>query len=213
MNQEKIIDGLGNHLDSLKQTVGWALLLSVAFAWAGLTQADPVKALGLEVSRDNAFIVAVVFYIFANAKVLDILLRIGDLITLLDDGHLIDGLTKVARHPFTANPFSYFGSGFLARIQSAKGFGLLILIWWIANSSLFTLADDLSYFTKALIVGFLVIGVSSMIAISRGHTIIIKRIENVDSQLHETLQATTVDRILFAFIGIGLDWAHQLLLK
>ena len=202
MNQDRIIEGLGSHLDSLKQTIGWALLLSVAFAWAGLTQADPVKALGIEVSRNNAFVVAVIFYVFVNAKVLDLLLRIGDLMSLLDDEHLAEGLTRVAVHSFIANPFSYFGSSFFARAHSAKGFGLLIVVWWIANSSLFTLANGQTLSTQALMGVFLAVGLGSMLAISRGYSIIIERVKSVDTQLYEILHATRVERSLLTFVGI-----------
>ena len=203
MNQSQIVDSLGDHLDSLKQTVGWALLLSVAFCWAGLTQADPVNALGFSVTRSNAFLVAAIFYVFVNAKLLDLLIRIGDLVQLLNRSHVVEGLTKVALHPFIANPFSYFGTSPLARVHSSKGFGALIFVWWVANSSLFTLAGDQRP-TDFWVNIFFWVGIASMWAISRAYNLSLEAVCIVDDVLHAGIKATTPDRVIGAFLGVVL---------
>ena len=78
MDQEKIVEGVGSHLDSFNKTLGLALLAALGFALAGLSDVDPVKALGFEIVKLNAFVVAAIFYIFINLKILGVLLRLGN---------------------------------------------------------------------------------------------------------------------------------------
>lgn len=140
MNQAAVLESIPKHLDALKSTVGWATGMAFIVGWAGLTGEDPVRAFGTEVCREDAFVVAALFFVFMNVKIFDLLFRLSELPFLLDNATLRQGLSAIALHPFVANPFSYFGSGnCIAKITGAKGVSLLILLWWGANVSLLTL--------------------------------------------------------------------------
>lgn len=121
MNQDTIVDAIAKHLDQLKSTIGWAVLLALVFVWASISNADPIKAVGIDISRQHAFYVAAIIYSLINLRVLDVLLRIGDLITMLEDDHFIDGISKMAVHSFIANPFSYFAMASWHAFTAARG--------------------------------------------------------------------------------------------
>lgn len=56
MGQATVVESTGKHLDSLRATIGWAVLVAVVFAWAGLTDADPVTVLGLKIDIKHAVV-------------------------------------------------------------------------------------------------------------------------------------------------------------
>ncbi len=80
MDQKELADSIGKHLDAAAETVYWALLLAVVFLWAGLTKQDPIKALGMDIARNQALFVACAFYLIANLFVMIHFLRIGDIL-------------------------------------------------------------------------------------------------------------------------------------
>ena len=202
MDQAAVIDSLKKHLDSLKAVIGWSLLLAVGFGWTGLTQEQSVEMLGLKVDRDKAFAVAVIFYIFMNAKALDVLLRLEHLMNLLKDEFFMEGISTVALHPFIGNPFSYFGKGRIARQNSAKGYGLLIILWWIAHSSLYTFADGFDVYARVLTFAFLGVGLLSMLAIERFDKYTKIRLDAIDPGFSEELEKMRRVRRWQVFAGI-----------
>ena len=170
-------------MDSLRSTIGLSVALACAFAWAGIAEQEPIQAIGLEISREHAFPTAALFYIFVNAKVLFLLIRLRRLLQSLDDAHFLDGFTRVATHPFFANPFSYFGEGAITRLVSAQGLVFLIFLWWVANGSLYTLSPG-SAFELYLGTVFLAFGYGSLLAISRCTSSIEERLSTLDTTLH-----------------------------
>ena len=88
LDQVAIVDSIGKHLDALKVTIGWALLVAIVFTGAGLTGDKYVRALGLTIDIDHAFFVAAAFYTFVNLKVLALLIRFRHLMHLLEDSEL-----------------------------------------------------------------------------------------------------------------------------
>lgn len=139
MSATIVLDSIGSHLDSLKTTIGWSLLVSVVFGQGGLAAESHISALGMTIAMDHAFFVAVAFYTFVNLKVFILLGRLHHLLRLLSDGCLGDGLRKMALHPFVANPFGYFVHG--APWPNSAGPGLLVAVWWLANCSLLILCE------------------------------------------------------------------------
>ena len=208
MNQDDVIDSLEKHLDLLSALIRWALLFAVVFWWAGVDRHDVVEAFGMKIQRQQALWVAVVTYIIVNLAVLDSLLRIGDLFQLVDSQNMPKAISRVALHPWTLNPFSYFGSGFVARFHSAKGFGALIVVWWVGNSSIYSFTDAPNSLLALLLQGaFLVVGLSSMAAINRVYAIVLSRTKRHHSKIHDQLKATRAERNLCAFAGIGIGAA------
>ena len=94
LDQVAIVDSTGKHLDALKTTIGWALLVAIVFAGAGLTGDERVKAFGLTIDINHAFFVAAAFYTFVNLKVLALLIRLRHLMYLLEDSELVGGLNS-----------------------------------------------------------------------------------------------------------------------
>src|SRR5258708_2240833 len=109
MDQDEILESAKRQLDSLSSVVTWSLLLAVVFWWAGIQHQDSIEALGIKIPTPYALWVAVAFYLCVNLIALDHLWRIGDLLVLTDDSHLTRVVSRIALHPWTLNPFSYFG--------------------------------------------------------------------------------------------------------
>nr|VFK23175.1 MAG: hypothetical protein BECKMB1821G_GA0114241_100418 [Candidatus Kentron sp. MB]VFK28350.1 MAG: hypothetical protein BECKMB1821I_GA0114274_100617 [Candidatus Kentron sp. MB]VFK74214.1 MAG: hypothetical protein BECKMB1821H_GA0114242_100235 [Candidatus Kentron sp. MB] len=142
LKQKQILESISRHLDDLMVILRWALLLAVGFWWTGVHDIDSSSFLGIKIKQTHALWVAIIFYLTINLAVLDRLLRISDLVKLADDENFHDAFSRLALHPWMLNPFSYFGASMMARAHSAKGFGALIIIWWICNSSLYSLANN-----------------------------------------------------------------------
>ncbi len=136
MNQETLQEGITKHLDSLAATVRLGLGVAILFWWAGVQNQAIIEAFGMEVRRADALLVACIFYLFLDLAILDKFLRIGDLVREIDDDGVEASVTRLATHPWIANPFAYFGGTRISRIHSSKGFGALIVTWWVCNSSL-----------------------------------------------------------------------------
>jgi len=198
-------------MDSLNATLAWALLVATSFVWAGITEANPIQALGIKITSSNqALGAAGVVYIFANMKILILLSRLGSLTRLLDKTSLLKGLSKLALHHLFANPFGYFGGGFVARLNGAIGYCFLIVLWWFANSSLFMYSNECGLIHLALIAAFVVMGLCSMLAINGVYGIAMAKLKSVDPKLSEELRATGSERLLLMAVGIGggLTIAH-----
>jgi hypothetical protein len=205
MDQKELADSLGKHLDAAAETVYWGLLLAVVFLWAGLTRQDPIKALGMDIARNQALFVACAFYLVANLFVMVYFLRIGNILERVDDAALPLALTKLCTHKWAANPFAFFGPTPLAKAHGCCGFGLLIVVWWIGNASLYSLAGNVWSPAGLLLQGlFLGIGLASMMAIQRVIAIVLKRLETVSPELQAEVKATVPYRTVLAFAGIGV---------
>ena len=198
MDQAAIVESMGKHLDSLRATIGWAVLVAVVFAHAGLTDADPVTALGLKIDKNHAVMVAAAFYFGVSLKILDLLWRISQLNRLLDDGSFLKGLSAIALHPFIGNPFGYFGTRTVGRLTAAKGLLLLILLWSAANASLLTLAKGCGVLAFGGILWLL--GIAILLPVAKFHTYTIRRLLVLDPTLHEHWRALRRLRLALGII-------------
>jgi hypothetical protein len=205
MQQSDIVELIGKHLDALADIIKWALLLALVFWWAGFEGTDSVEALGMKVPRPHALWVSVFVYIIVNVTVLVLILRVGDLLKLVDEAHLVPVLGRLALHPWPLNPFTHFGMSFVTRLHSGIGFGSLIVVWWVCNSSLYTFADQVRSPVALLLQGiFLAVGLASVQAINRVYGIVLQRTAGVDAALHSALLSSRVERLVFVFVGIGV---------
>jgi hypothetical protein len=205
MDQKELGDSLGKHLDAVADITYWALLLAVIFLWAGVANQDPIKALGMDIARKQALFVACGFYLVANLFIFIHFLRIGDILHRVDDATLPVALTKLCTHKWVANPFAFFGDTVSAKIHGGCGFGLLIVVWWIGNASLYSLADNVFSLLGVLLQGvFLGVGLASMWAIQRVLPIVLKRLETIDAKLQAEVKSTIPYRAALTFAGIGV---------
>ena len=236
MDKAVVIDSLGKHLDSLKATINWAILVACLLGLSGLMNLPRVKFLGLDLDVGSAFNAAAIFYCFVNLKVAILLFKLKFLMQTLTGLDFIEGLNLLAFHSFIGNPFGYFIRGTIGRINSA-GPGLLIVAWWVANSSLYALhgsADACERASQPTLIGLLplallaVVGLRSFIAIREFHVCAMDRLKVVDPGLHEILvgreaelRRLTVGGILlgggisslvvwFRFLGVAGSIAIQL---
>jgi hypothetical protein len=156
--------------------------------WSGFQKQYPVEALGVKVSSPYAFWLSIVAFVVANALVLILLLRLGDLVRLVDDTHFLAAFGKLSLHPWPLNPFAYFGKGIVTRLQSAFGFSALIVVWWVCCLSICIFAyKSHSYGKFVLLMGFLVVGVASMAGIIRVMGLVLKRTEKLYVDLNKSL--------------------------
>jgi hypothetical protein len=203
LNQEVLVDAIGEHLGSLESYVNAIVLLAVASAWAGIRRSRQIEAFGTKIDRRYAFWVLAPLYLLGNATLLILLLRVGDLLQQLDGAHLIEGFSKLATHPWILNPFSFYGPSPTARFYSGEGHGLLIVVWWLCNASLYTLMDNKrSWIARVLIGVFLALGLGSMVAIQRVSTLLLVRLSVEDLDLYEAVLRTDFERTLGAAVGI-----------
>jgi len=203
MDQETLIQSLTKHIDSLEIIFNWAVVLSIAVAWAGIQRQQQIEALTLKFDRRYAFYSISGLYLTANIAVLILLLRLADLLALLDDSHFLKGLSVLATHSWVLNPFSYFGSSVTARFYSCEGIGLLIVVWWLCNTSLSTLLDYKSNkIAILLLILFLLVGLVSLGAIQRVYGIVLGRTALMDTTLHNALVETSKERFIAIFLGI-----------
>ena len=125
---------------------------------------------------------------------------------MIDDQTFPVAVTKLATHKWLANPFSFFGEAPLANIYASSGFGLLIILWWIGNASLYSLSDDPFSLIGTFVQGvFLAIGLASMLAIQRVMPVVLRRIETLSPSLHAEVVATIPYRSAMTFAGIGVE--------
>ena len=205
MDQRELIDAIGRHLDATSELVHWALFLAIVFLWAGLAKQDPISVLGMNVARTQALTVACGFYLVVNVVVSMHFLRIGDILQNITDENFIAALTKLSTHRWAANPFAYFNGGLPSRIHSSLGFGVLIVVWWIGNASLYALSDNAMTPIGLVLQGvFLVIGLGSMQAVQRVLPIVLQRLEALAPALALEVRATVPYRAAFSLLGIGL---------
>jgi len=207
MKQEDVVESVGKHLDALAELIKWALLVALVFWWAGFDRQPTVEALGMKIPREDALWASVFVYIIVNSTTLVLIIRLGDLFKLIDDAYLLPALGKLSLHPWPLNPFAYFGEGFLTRLHSGLGFGSLIFVWWVCNSSLYAFADAGQVHSPVALLflgAFLAVGLASMQAINRVYGIVLRRTASVDAALHGKLLSSRTERTLFAFVGIGL---------
>lgn len=205
MRQAQVLESITSHLDDLNALLKWALLLAVGFWWAGTRRKDEFEALGMTFHQTHALFVAVGFYLIVNITVLERFLRLADLVALTDEANLKEAVSRLGVHPWVLNPFSYFGLGMLARTHSAKGLGSLIVVWWVCNSSLYSLAHNVLTPVGILIhVTFLGAGVASIFSINRVFSVVLERTERLEPELYQSLRATKIERTVCAIAGIGL---------
>ncbi len=204
-DQEEVLASVKGHLDSLSATLKWALLLAIVFWWAGVQQEPAIQALGLKIPRAMALSTAVVFYLVVNVLIWDKFYRLGDLLQHTEEGRLRQTLTRLAMHPWFANPFAYFADGEASRANSAKGFGCLVLAWWLCNASLYSLADRAFDPVGLVFQGlFLLIGLATMRAVHRVHLIALQRSTDAAPGFRQRWQASMRPRAWFVIAGVFL---------
>jgi hypothetical protein len=204
LDQKVLLESISKHLDSLADLIKWAIVFAVALWWAGWQRQDPIDILGVKLARQHAFVLGVIAYSAVNAAVLLKLLRIADLMLALRPESLGEGVTRLTAHSWELNPFAYFGSNFFARAHSCVGFGGLIVVWWLCNSSLYTLGLSTGKFGLFLLGIFLVIGLWSLVMIQRIFSIVLARTKDHLQEVHELLAPTERERTMFAMLGIGV---------
>jgi hypothetical protein len=207
VEQTVLADSITKHLDALLALVNYAILLALAVTWTGLQRTDELTVLGIKFSRKHAFFVVSPLYLIMNLALVILFLRIGDLLNLLDNANFSAGLTRLTVHPWLLNPFALFGSTRAARLYQAEGYGLLIVTWWLCNSSLLALTDDLkrhlfTYFVFTSL--FLCMGVGAMGAINRIFYIIGVRMALLNPALQGAIKAAHAQRDLESLLGIGI---------
>ncbi|QDT98018.1 hypothetical protein [Gimesia aquarii] len=204
-SQDTIINAISTHLDSIQSLLNWVLLIAIPLAWAGIHGSTTIKTSVIEVQRKYAFYFAGACFLLVNIAILVMFLRLADLVEMLDNAHVVKGISEMALHSWALNPFSFYGTDFVSRLQSCAGFGLLIACWWICFTALSTLSDDKKSIQFNLIVWvLLMLGLAAMGAVQMVFSSILDRVSNVDMNLYEILQSTVSERSLAVFAGVGV---------
>ena len=205
VDQTAVLAGIDKTLDSLQTTIHWASLMVVLFAAAELWGNYPLTVVGITVKDTQVFWLAAPFYLFANVKCLDLLVRVSRLVHLLSDPFVVRALSTIAVHPFVANPFGYFGAGAVARFTAAKGFALLVLLWWTAHASLLMACKEFGPWPLLLFIGFSIAGTLSVWAVYDFHTHVLQKLKNFDcEQLHKEWKELRTLRLRLAGVALAI---------
>jgi hypothetical protein len=186
MNQETVKASLVKHIEVVEKSLLWAMAIAVVVGWAGIRGAGPIDIAGIKTNRSDAHIVAALAFVFANLGILAALLRIGDLLVLLDNVEFENGIEGVMTHQSLFNPFAYFGDGWVSRLYSCTGYGLLIICWWICFTAISTLRG-FSPTPDAVEGCLLVVGGLSLLAVHRAQASLQGRLHRIDSRYSQAV--------------------------
>jgi hypothetical protein len=203
LDQDQILDAIDKHLDNFNDIVKWTLFLALIFWWAGIQRQDSIHALDITVSRRQGLFVAIAAFFLANVLALNRIARIGELLLAIAPATVDRAITRLALNSSIHNPFAFFGDSRFVRWHSSGGFGFLILIWWVCNSTIYALADDIKSPAALFLQGlFLVIGLSALVTINKVIGLISQRLREVDSALYPSFEAMRLPRAVGCFLGI-----------
>lgn len=205
MDEQLLSEAITKQMDALEGYVNAVVLLAVAAAWGGLRRAQELEAFGLKFNRRHAFWILGVTYLIANVAALVLFLRIRDLLGLVQNGTFVRAFTGLALHPWVLNPFSFFGGQTLsAKLHSSGGWGLLILTWWVCNTSLATLMDDKrNSLALALMAAFVIIGLGATVAIYEAQQTVFRRLAEVAPELLRQVEGARPLRMAGTLFGIA----------
>ena len=205
MDQQAIVDALGDHLNSLEAIVGALIIITLATAWAGIQRKDPIEIFSTEVRRKDATSVLSLIYIFSNIMIAFLFWRVGDLMLLLDSNTYVEGFSVVATHKWVLNPYALFVDSPISQMVASIGFGLLILVWWMGFTSLYALEDNKRTRSPRLADAvYLSIGLFSMLCVARVYWIVSSDLSALPSELQEAVNNAEGYRSIATFCGIGL---------
>ena len=206
LDQKAALESIVKHLDSLSDITKWSIIFAAIFWWSSYQKNGPIDVFGLNVSRNNAFLVGIVVYTFVNLACFFKLMRIGDLLMLISDENLLEGLSRMGTHSWDLNPFAYFGKDLAPRVYGGIGYGGLIVVWCLCNSSILSLGsgaiNNYGPLLYPLLVAFGVVGLATMSAISRVRRIVLVRTAEVLPDFNSILRSTSLERNIFTVLGI-----------
>lgn len=205
MNPDVLVAALTDCLDTLEKFVTAAILLAISVMWTALRNQDTLEIHSLKVERRYAFPVLATLYIFLNAAILILFLRLALLVDLIPRGEEFrSALDTIATHSWILNPYSYFGASVPAILYASTTYGLLIVVWWLCFASLHALSDSpkprVQQYTEN---AFLLIGLAAMGAMQWAG---FSMYEKADAGLrgYEGVHAVFVGKAIMSFVSIGL---------
>ena len=202
VEQQDLLDGITDTLTELKTTTRIGVVLGMLFWWAGFSKDDPIKILDAEIHRKHALFIAATIYLGLTYIIWDRFHRVGTLLIELEDQYIEKAFSKLNIHPWILNPFSYFGNDITSRLTSAKGFGLLSLLWWVCNSSIISLANyHMTYLIIAVQLLYLAIGLATMKSYFRVNNILLERMKPINYKVYSVINSRRKDKICLDLIG------------
>lgn len=144
LNQELIVESIKDQLDATEKLVMWVVFLIIVIVWNSRKRSGEMEVLQLKLKRQDAIIVLTWVYAFSSLGVVVFLLRIHELLRFTTGKNFNDAILILFTHSWLLNPFAYFGGDIAARVASACGFALWIIIWQACMQSLFDLRDGIS---------------------------------------------------------------------
>lgn len=144
LNQELLVEAIKDQLDATEKLVMWVVFLIIVIIWNSRKRVTDIEVLQLKLTRKDAITVLAWIYAFSSLGVVVFLLRIHELLRFTTGKNFNDAMVILFTHSWLLNPFAYFGGDILARIVSACGFALWIVIWQACMHSLIELRDEIS---------------------------------------------------------------------
>jgi hypothetical protein len=191
VDQKTLLESLTKQLDTLASLFFWLLGLTLPMAFARMTRQDSVEVLGTEVKSRDAFSVAAFISLVAQVGILLSLTRLMALMGLLNNDSVVEGVSRLATHPWILSPFAFFGTTVLARVQSAIGYGLFFIVWGTGAVLAVGISAQRTNRANFLVAAmFTATGVAAFSMVWGVNVIVLRRLHEVSPDLYRGVSST-----------------------
>ena len=215
MDQKILLESLTKQLDMLALLFSWMLGLTIPMAYARIKGQEEIEALGARITSRDAFYVAACISFAAQVAMLLSLTRLMTMVGLLNSENVVKGFTRLATHEWVLNPFGFFGSTLLARLQSAIAYGLFPIVWSIGG--VLAVGMDAKRTTRAntlVASGFFLTGAAALSLVWGVNIIVLRRLHDVNLDLYRGLSSTFIEKnFCLLFVPFTLKAVSSALVK
>jgi hypothetical protein len=196
MEQSALIESLSKHLGALASLVNWFIVTALTMIYSGIKREKTVEVAGLHVRHRDAFYLAALLAVLTQLGMILLLMRISGVLSLLDRAHFPEGFTRLATDSWLLNPFSFFGSALLARLQSAVSYFLFFVVLSLSVLPLVTMELGEMRFRGAIVLVLAATGAATALATWGVYQNILGRLRDVGAALYSALASTFLEKNL-----------------
>lgn len=189
MNQQILIEAVGKHLDGIASLLNWFIATAFVMTFAGLTRQETLEVLGVKVKSRDAFNVAALITLVTLAGMFLLLLRLLSIMSSLDDGHFVEGLTRLTTHDWYLSPFSFFGNSTVAYLHGTLSYFLFFTALGLAALPLAALQRRREKYRLRVLFLQVAVGVGIALAVWGIHFVTLTRLRGASADLYNPFSA------------------------
>jgi hypothetical protein len=190
MDQKILTDAVGKHLDAIAFLLNWFIATAFAMSFAGITRQEIIEVLGLKVKSRDAFHVAALITLVTLLGIFLLLLRVRSVMSLLDDEHFLEGLTKLTANAWYLNPFSFFGNSPLAYLHGTLSYFLFFTIVGLSAVPLAALQLSAIRYRRTIFLLQAATGMAVAAAVWGVYSVVLGRLHGLNADLYSALAST-----------------------